>query len=75
MAYDKVVDSAVLDAGLAQVANAIRAKTGQSGKLTFPTAMVEGINSIQAGGGVTYIMRGIIPEVASYIGDVEMEGE
>lgn len=26
-------------------------------------------------GGVTYIMRGIIPEVASYIGDVEMEGE
>lgn len=51
MPYDKVVDSAVLDAGLKQVADAIREKGGTSDSLTFPSAMAEAIAAIQAGGG------------------------
>lgn len=51
MAYDKVVDSSVLDAGLKAIADAIRAKGGTSGNLEFPTAMAETIAGIQAGGG------------------------
>lgn len=51
MAYDKVVDSAVLDAGLKQIADAIREKGGTSGNLAFPTAMADAIAAIQAGGG------------------------
>ncbi len=51
MAYDKVVDSAVLDAGLKQIADAIREKGGTSDTLAFPTAMAEAIAAIQAGGG------------------------
>lgn len=48
MAYDKVVDSAVLDAALAGIANAIRGKTGGTGKLTLEE-MPAAIAGIQAG--------------------------
>lgn len=51
MAYDKVVDSAVLDAGLKQVADAIREKGGTSDNLAFPTGMAAAVSAIQAGGG------------------------
>ena len=51
MAYDKVVDSAALDAGIRQVADAIRQKGGTSESLRFPGAMAEAIAAIQAGGG------------------------
>lgn len=51
MAFDKVVDSAVLDTGLKQIADAIRAKAGTSDNLAFPTAMAEAIAAIEAGGG------------------------
>lgn len=51
MAYDKVVDSAVLDAGLKQIADAIREKGGTSDSLAFPTAMADAIAAIEAGGG------------------------
>lgn len=50
MAFDKVVDSAVLDAGLKQIADAIREKGGTSDSLAFPAAMAEAIAAIQAGG-------------------------
>lgn len=52
MAYDKVVDSAVLNAGLKQIADAIREKGGTSGNLAFPAAMADAIAAIQAGGGI-----------------------
>lgn len=52
MAYDKLVDSSALDAGLRQIANAIREKGGTSDNLAFPAAMAEAIAAIQAGGGV-----------------------
>lgn len=48
MAYDKVVDSAFLEAGLTLVGDSIRAKGGTSAKLEFPNGMkaaVEAINT------------------------------
>ncbi len=46
MAYDKVVDSAELDAGLKKVADAIRDKTGDTEALTFPDGMVDNLESL-----------------------------
>jgi hypothetical protein len=54
MAYDKVVDSSVLDARLTQIANAIREKAGTSDSLAFPAAMAEAIAAIEAGGGISF---------------------
>ena len=47
MAYDKVVDSSVLDAGLGDIADAIRAKGGTSADLTFPSGFVSAIQGIK----------------------------
>lgn len=47
MAFDKVVDSSVLEAGLTAIANAIREKGGTSDTLAFPDGMAE---AIAAGG-------------------------
>lgn len=58
MAYDKVVDSTVLDAGLKQVADAIREKGGTSDNLAFPTGMAAAIAAIQTGGGGVTIQSG-----------------
>lgn len=49
MAYDKVVDSAVLDAGLTKIAEAIRLKAGNSSQLAFPDEMAESIKAIEEG--------------------------
>ncbi len=46
MAVDKLVDSSQLDADLTAVANAIRAKSGGSGQLAFPSGFVNEIGSI-----------------------------
>lgn len=51
MAYDKVVDSAKLNSGLASVANAIRKKSGASGTLAFPDGFISAIEQIAVGGG------------------------
>lgn len=51
MAYDKIVDSAVLDANLTIIANAIRAKGGSSASLEFPYGMAAAINAIESGSG------------------------
>lgn len=55
MAYDKVIDSSALDAGMTATANAIRAKTGGSSPIAWDhengfKAAVEGISG--GGGGV-----------------------
>ena len=49
MSYDKAVDSAVLDAGLTAIANAIREKGGTSDPIAFD-AMAQAIAAIEAGG-------------------------
>lgn len=46
MSFDKVVDSAVLDAGLKKVADSIRAKSGTSGGLEFPDGMSGAVDNI-----------------------------
>ncbi len=61
MAYDKVVDSAVLNAGLTQIANAIREKAGTSDSLAFPAAMAEAIAAIEAGGDYECVQGTIVP--------------
>lgn len=50
MALDKVVDSAVLDAQLTSIADAIRSKGGTTDQLTL-AGMVDAINAIQTGSG------------------------
>lgn len=51
MAFDKVVDSAVLDAGMLSVADAIRAKTGDADPLAWPDGFAAAISRIETGGG------------------------
>lgn len=52
MALDKVVDSAVLDAEMTSVANAIRAKTGNAAMLAWPDGFEMAIAGITGGGGI-----------------------
>lgn len=56
MPYDKVVDSAALDAALVGIADAIRGKTGGTGKLTIDqmAAAIAGITAGGGGGGLAY---------------------
>ena len=51
MAVDKLVDSAQLDSDLEDVADAIRAKSGGSSPLAFPSGFISEIASIPSGGG------------------------
>lgn len=51
MAYDKLVDSAQLDADLTSVADAIRAKGGTDAQLAFPAGFVSAVQAISTGGG------------------------
>lgn len=46
MAYDKIVDSAKLDADLTMVADAIRARAGTTEPLAFPEGMKEAVEGI-----------------------------
>ena len=53
MAYDKVIDSATLDAGMVATANAIREKTGQAGAIPWENdkGFSAAVAGIQVGGG------------------------
>lgn len=50
MAFDKVIDSAVLEANLTSVADAIRAKSGTSEALAFPSGFVAAVEELDGGG-------------------------
>lgn len=60
MAFDKLVDSAALDAGLTLVADVIRAKGEVAGAMAFPGGFVDGVNAIPdhipKGLGIKYII-------------------
>ena len=58
MALDKVVDSAALDAGMAYIANAIRAKAGTTDKLVWPDGFKAAVEGIQTGSGGISIQSG-----------------
>ena len=51
MAFDKIIDSAVLNADLTTIANAIREKCGTSGSLSFPDGFVSAVTSIVTAAG------------------------
>lgn len=53
MAFDKVIDSAALDAGMVATANAIREKTGQAGAIPWENdkGFSAAVAGIQVGGG------------------------
>ena len=53
MAYDKVVDSAALDAAMTYTANRIRNKTGGTDQITWDSAKGFGdaVDAISSGGG------------------------
>lgn len=57
MAYDKVVDSAKLDAGMTATANAIRAKTGGTGAIPWKetTGFAEAVAGITSGGAAVVV--------------------
>lgn len=46
MAFDKIVDSEVLDAGLTSIAEAIRSKSGSTEGMVFPDGFVEAVNGM-----------------------------
>lgn len=50
MAYDKLVDSSQLNSDLGDVADAIRAKSGGSSQLAFPSGFISEIGNISTGG-------------------------
>lgn len=70
MAYDKVIDSAVLDANLTSIADAIREKAGTSDKLAFPAGFADAIAAIAAGGATLHVGTFTVNEdVKSYVLD------
>ena len=71
MAYDKVIDSAKLDADMTTVADAIRSKGGTSEALAFPAGFVSAIEAIEAGGGGD----GVIVEQATPTIKVDYNGK
>lgn len=64
MAYDKVVDSTELDAGLSAVADEIRKKNGKSERLVFPGGFVSAIMEITAGESSGGAVRGETHDVS-----------
>ena len=77
MAFDKVIDSAVLDADLTAVADAIRSKGGTSEPLAFPDGFVNAVEGISAGGGSGVSEQDIIEAMAAGTwpsGDITING-
>ena len=57
MSADKLVDSTQLDSDLTSVANAIRAKSGGSSQLAFPSGFVSEIGNISGGYSVSAVFN------------------
>lgn len=67
MAYDKVVDSSVLNAGLTQIADAIRGKSGASDALSFPAGFVGAIEGLSGGINATAGTFTVAENTRSYV--------
>ena len=76
MALDKVVDSAALDAGMTDVADAIRAKAGTTEPLAWPDGFITAISGIETGGGgASWVtISETLPNAMYQLGDVNMDG-
>ena len=71
MAYDKIVDSGVLDGKLTAIADAIRTKGGTTGELEFPDGFVSAVEGIQAGGGGDFLESWLAKTLEAVDSDVE----
>lgn len=69
MALDKVVDSAALDAEMTSVANAIRAKTGNTDTLAWPDGFATAIAGITGGGVI-----GLAYDMGEFVLDADVKG-
>lgn len=63
MAYDKLVDSSQLNSDLGDVADAIRAKSGGSSQLAFPSGFISEIGNISTGGGGGASLPSVISKI------------
>ena len=72
MAYDKIVDSGVLDGKLTAIADAIRTKGGTTGELEFPDGFVSAVEGIQTGGGGDELALDIIDRSITGISSNEL---
>ena len=70
MAYDKAVDSTQLDAGLTEIANAIRTKGGTEEQLIFPGGFASAIQAITTGGGTNLALVDIF--IADFTDSAEL---
>lgn len=73
MAYDKLVDSSQLNSDLGDVADAIRAKSGGSSQLAFPSGFISEIGNISTGGGSIAPIN-ILDGVQIYAGYIDANG-
>lgn len=73
MAYDKVIDSAELNANLTAVADAIRTKGGTSEALSFPGGFVSAVEGIQAGGGGDDVLNGVLEGTITEFNNSKLE--
>ena len=71
MAYDKVVDSTVLDGYFSDIADAIRSKDGTQNTYT-PAQMPQAIEDIPSGGGIPQVLLDLMAGTAS--GSVTING-
>ncbi len=69
MAYDKVIDSARLDADLKGVADVIREKTGSSDTIAFPDGFKEAISGIESGSDTSIEDAFVTRSLAEYTND------
>lgn len=54
MAYDKIIDSAALDADLLSIAEVIRQKSGISETLLFPDGFINALEGLETGAGLNF---------------------
>lgn len=67
MAYDKVIDSSVLDGNLTSIANAIREKAELTENFAFPQGFIDAISGISVGGAGNLVIGTITPTAEGII--------
>lgn len=75
MAVDKRIDSVQLDSDLTSIANAIRAKGGQTGEIVFPSGFISEIQAIPSGGGATKMLGEYRITSAGVVNGIDSSGE
>lgn len=75
MSYNKSIDSSAINADLTTIANAIRAKTGSSNQIAFPSEYISEINNIPIGSAICELVKSnmvVSNSGTSYTGDANV---